>query len=96
MTLLQSAMPTDNHGLVVSGNNANTTTASSTAQLAKGVTGGFQSPNSALLYASGTPNQTLALRSLTPTGGSQPHNNLMPYLTLNSCIALVGVFPPRP
>jgi microcystin-dependent protein len=31
----------------------------------------------------------------TPTGGSQPHNNMMPYLTLNYCIAMEGVFPPR-
>jgi microcystin-dependent protein len=39
--------------------------------------------------------------SLTPlvsstvgsNGGSQPHNNLQPYLTLNFCIALVGIFP---
>jgi microcystin-dependent protein len=28
-------------------------------------------------------------------GGGQPHNNLMPYLTFNFCIALQGVFPPR-
>lgn len=28
-------------------------------------------------------------------GGSQPHNNLMPYLVFNFCIALQGVFPPR-
>ena len=28
-------------------------------------------------------------------GGSLPHNNLMPYMTLNFCIALQGVFPPR-
>jgi microcystin-dependent protein len=26
-------------------------------------------------------------------GGSQPHANLPPYLTLNFCIALVGIFP---
>lgn len=31
----------------------------------------------------------------TPVGGSQPHNNMMPYLTMNYCIALQGVFPPR-
>lgn len=30
-----------------------------------------------------------------PAGGSLPHNNLMPYLTLNFCIAVQGVFPPR-
>ena len=29
-------------------------------------------------------------------GSSQPHNNMMPYLTLNFCIALQGVFPARP
>ena len=29
-------------------------------------------------------------------GGSQPHNNMMPYLTLNFCICLQGVFPARP
>ena len=33
--------------------------------------------------------------ALSITGGSQPHNNLMPYLTLNFNIALQGVFPPR-
>ncbi len=27
------------------------------------------------------------------TGGSQPHNNMQPYLVLNFCIALVGIFP---
>jgi len=37
----------------------------------------------------------LALNALTPAGGDQPHNNMMPYLTLNFCIALQGVFPPR-
>jgi len=34
--------------------------------------------------------------SLGVTGASFPHNNMQPYLTLNFCIALQGVFPPRP
>jgi microcystin-dependent protein len=34
-------------------------------------------------------------QALTPSGGDQPHNNMQPYLTLNFCIALQGVFPPR-
>jgi microcystin-dependent protein len=29
-------------------------------------------------------------------GASFPHNNMMPYLTVNFCIAMQGVFPPRP
>ncbi len=33
--------------------------------------------------------------ALSISGGSSPHNNMMPYLTLNFCIALQGVFPAR-
>ena len=29
-------------------------------------------------------------------GSSLPHNNMMPFLTVNFCIALQGVFPARP
>ncbi len=32
---------------------------------------------------------------LGPAGGSLPHNNMQPYLTLNFNIALQGVYPPR-
>jgi microcystin-dependent protein len=32
-------------------------------------------------------------QSVTNVGGSQPHNNMMPYLVLNFCIALQGIFP---
>ena len=37
----------------------------------------------------------LAFQAVSVTGGDQPHNNMMPYLTVNYCIALQGVFPPR-
>jgi microcystin-dependent protein len=33
--------------------------------------------------------------AVAPAGGDQPHNNMQPYLTLNFCIALQGVYPPR-
>lgn len=33
--------------------------------------------------------------TISPAGGNQPHNNMQPYLTLNFCIALQGVYPPR-
>jgi microcystin-dependent protein len=45
-----------------------------------------------------TTNQNLvsmADSAIAAAGGDQPHNNLMPYLTFNFCIALQGVFPPR-
>jgi microcystin-dependent protein len=35
-------------------------------------------------------------KSLALAGGGLPHNNMMPYLTLNFCIALQGIFPQRP
>lgn len=35
----------------------------------------------------------LAAGALQPTGGSQPHTNLQPYLTINFIISLFGVFP---
>jgi len=38
----------------------------------------------------------LAFQALSIAGGSLPHNNMMPYLTLNFCIALQGIFPSRP
>jgi len=41
------------------------------------------------------PVANLAFQALTPAGGSLPHNNDMPSLVLNFCIALQGVFPPR-
>ena len=31
----------------------------------------------------------------SPTGGSQPHPNMMPFLAINFCIALQGIFPPQ-
>lgn len=37
----------------------------------------------------------MAFETLAPAGGDQPHNNMQPYLTLNFCIALQGVYPPR-
>lgn len=38
---------------------------------------------------------TINPATVTSVGGSQPHNNMMPYLTLNFCIALQGIFPSR-
>ena len=62
------------------------------------------SPSVGLSRSSGAPayNSTsspplvaLSDNAIAPAGGDQPHNNLQPYLTLNFCIALQGVYPPR-
>jgi microcystin-dependent protein len=63
---------------------------------AEGQTGGRGGAiNLALYSASGTAT-TLAPASVTAAaGGGLPHNNLEPYLALNFCIALQGIFPAR-
>jgi microcystin-dependent protein len=38
----------------------------------------------------------LAPQALAPAGGGLPHNNMQPYLTVNFCIAMQGIFPARP
>ncbi|KAB2810664.1 phage tail protein [Pimelobacter simplex] len=61
--------------------------------------GGSANPGGAFLggannvYRSGTPSQALHPSTVGLTGGSQAHTNMQPYLTLNFCIALVGIFP---
>jgi microcystin-dependent protein len=48
------------------------------------------------LYDADTqPTTTMAPQMISPNGQSQPHNNMQPYLTVNFCIAMQGVFPPR-
>jgi microcystin-dependent protein len=50
----------------------------------------------ALIYGSpAAPLTTLNPINVTSVGGNQPHNNMMPYLTLNFIIALQGIFPSR-
>ena len=41
------------------------------------------------------PNTPMNAAAVTTTGGSQPHENMPPYLVLNFVIALVGIFPSR-
>jgi microcystin-dependent protein len=87
VTLLESEMPAHTHSM-----RCNTQDPADV---------GLVNPDAAFAQATGgTPYQTssntqLAPQALAPAGGSLPHNNLMPYLTLNFCIALQGVFPPR-
>lgn len=90
VTLLESEMPAHNHQIMASGSNSTTGIPSADAALARAV-GGFGYQNSPFI-----PTTQMAPQTLTPAGGSLPHNNLMPYLTMNYIIALQGVFPPRP
>jgi microcystin-dependent protein len=44
-------------------------------------------------YGTDPPYGALHPSSLTPDGGSQPHDNMQPYLVINFIISLFGVFP---
>jgi microcystin-dependent protein len=86
VTLLESEIPSHNHNLQVSRADA-VEPSPIGQQVAKGT--GVNA------YATPGALTQMAPESLAPAGGDQPHNNMMPYLTLNFCIALQGVFPPR-
>ncbi len=83
VTLTQQQMPQHLHFLQASSNSAGTTLDPTNALLAP-VNGGYASPANLT---------TLSSEMVTSVGGSQAHNNMMPYLVLNFCIALQGIFP---
>lgn len=58
--------------------------------------GGFALGTGNNAYAAPGALAQMAPQALAIAGGSLPHNNMMPFLTLNFCIAMQGVFPPRP
>ena len=49
------------------------------------------------IYVNGVPSDAMANGTVqtNPTGGNQSHENRMPYLAMNWCVALYGVFPSR-
>ncbi len=46
-------------------------------------------------YNTAAPDTAMNPAAISSTGGGGPHNNMMPYLAVNFCIALSGIFPPR-
>jgi microcystin-dependent protein len=44
-------------------------------------------------YGTDVPPATFAASMLAPSGGSQPHDNLQPYLAVSFIISLFGIFP---
>jgi len=87
VTLLHSEIPAHTHALAASNEIGEDRKAVGEA-MARSTGGPLYGPVPATPVA-------MAAEAVASLGGSQPHNNLMPYLTLNFCIALQGVFPPR-
>ena len=95
VTLTSTQIPQHNHGFVLYAQNDTTKRVSS------------PSPNNALSVSSdsaataflpsGSPNTTFSPNMLSPSqGGGFPHENQQPYLGINFCIALQGIYPSFP
>src|SRR5579862_4241613 len=91
ITLLQSEIPSHSHTLF-----ADATTGTSTSPSSNMLGEAAINPRQPRqMYDTSAANAQMLAGNLLQAGGSQPHNNLQPYLTLNFCIALQGVFPAR-
>jgi microcystin-dependent protein len=56
---------------------------------------GGQVPAPGGAYGSPPDATTMDANMIRPAGGSQPHANIQPYLTINFCISLEGIYPSR-
>ncbi len=84
-TLSISEMPQHSHAVSASSNNPDANTPA----------GNVWASNTGYSPYSSSGNEQMYGSALNSQGGSQPHLNLSPFLTLNFSIALQGLFPTR-
>lgn len=89
VTLLTSEIPAHSHALLAAAGDVGDERLPTDRAFARttGVGGNLYGPVASLV--------SMSPSTLPPAGADAPHNNMMPYLTLNFNIALQGVFPPR-
>jgi microcystin-dependent protein len=89
VALLESEIPSHSHSLNAAAPPGVVFAGDPTTAIARSSGGAiYQTSNAGLVQMNPS--------AIAPAGGSLPHNNMQPYLTLNYCLALQGVFPPRP
>ncbi|HVZ52488.1 MAG TPA: tail fiber protein [Pseudolabrys sp.] len=94
VTLMSMQIPAHQHTAVaaaVSGSGATQSAIPSSSAYLSEVTAGD------LVYDTTSPVLGLPFgaQAISPNGGNMPHDNMQPYLALNLCIAVEGVFPSR-
>lgn len=89
VTLIESEMPLHTHTMTANSDSALLQVGAPDRVFARSQNGNAYGPANQNVV-------TMAPQMISPAGGSLPHNNMQPYLTLNFCIALQGVFPARP
>lgn len=82
-TLLSAEMPAHTHQAKASGNGPTVTAP----------TGNFWASNTGFTAYGTAGNTSMSPQAIGNIGGSQAHENRSPYLTLNYCIALSGIYP---
>lgn len=91
VTLISTEIPSHSHALKA-------TTAPATTAAPAGaiwaVSGSRRSTTNLYTNAAGA-GAVMSNQVLAPAGSSLPHNNMPPYMTVNFCIALQGIFPSR-
>jgi microcystin-dependent protein len=95
VTISSTTYPAHSHALNAAAGAAGSNAPAGAVE-AGGQTGGRGGTvNLALYSASGAATPLAPAALSTAAGGGGPHNNRQPYLGLNFCIALRGIFPPR-
>jgi microcystin-dependent protein len=84
VTLSTQQIPIHNHAMLGSDNTA------TAPQPANNLIGKSTSIN---LFINAQPGDALNAQSVTPVGGSQPHENMQPYLCISFIISLFGIYP---
>ena len=64
-----------------------------TAAGSQGPGGGVWATSSQQIYSDAAPSVQMNATAIGPSGGSQPHDNMSPFLVINFIISLFGVFP---
>jgi microcystin-dependent protein len=85
VTLLLNQLPAHSHAVNASSGPANTSDPAGAFPANTAAVGANSYSNAA--------NVTMNPNMIIPAGGGQPHTNIQPYLALNVCIALLGIFP---
>lgn len=88
VTLTTAQMPAHSHLM-----NASQATATASTPGATTVLGSLTDGTQYLSDLTGYTAIPLSATAVQPTGGSQPHDNTMPTLTVSICIATAGIFP---
>lgn len=86
VTLTTAQIPSHSHSFLVSSSNGGVTNPSGSLLARNAATDGYSDDTSAGLVA-------LNPNSISSTGGSQPHNNMAPFICVSFIISLYGIFP---